>query len=324
MNKIIKSFSILTLALTAILSTGTVKAHASEQGEWVQTSGSWSFYYDGRIKAVNTIIDGKYAVDSNGAWDGVTLGTIKHYIDIDTNGYPVVTSPKTYIFVGSRGDLITTNNKEKTMGYTLISDNSNNDSNVIKVESATTTASSENTISTGNNSATEGTISYAEFTKIADDRMLELINAHRQENGVAPLTWDQTLADTSTEKCNHMIKHDYMGHSYKNSATIDIQEVCYSHNIDSENCLANYSYDIAKSGAIALANSMFNQWKASPEHNRNMLNSDWRKVGFGFSFANGTAQYASYGTQQFAVKHNGYEEHKTLGRGVPHSLADFN
>lgn len=179
-------------------------------------------------------------------------------------------------------------------------------------------------VSKDNSEATTTTITYAEFTKVADDKMLELINAHRQSNGVSPLKWDQILANTSTEKSAHMVKHNYMGHSYKNSATIDVQEVCYGHNIDSENCLANYSYAITDSGAIVLAESMFNQWKDSPEHNKNMLNPDWRNFGFGFAFSHGEAQYASYGTQQFATGHNGYEEHKTLGRNVPHSLADFN
>lgn len=251
MNKIVKSFSVLTLVLATILSTGAVKAQASEQGHWDNKHTSyivngeyvkgwqkignfWYYFTSDGTYAMDTIIDGKYHVSFMGVWDGVTL---------DTNT--------------SRTDKVSSNTTENN------------------------------------------TISYAEFTKIADDKMLELINAHREANGVQPMKWDQTLADMSTEKSEHMMKNNYVSHDYHGLSTSDVQAVAWNYHSPSENALANYAYDINKSGAINMATSMFNQWKASPGHNRNMLNPDWIQFGFGFAFSNGKAQYASYGTQQF-------------------------
>lgn len=252
MNKITKSFSILTLALATILSTGTVKAQASEQGHWDskytsyivngeyvkgwQKIGNFWYYFtsDGTY-ATETIIDGKYHVSFMGVWDGITLDT-----------------------------------------------NTGNTNNIAK------------------NATTAETISYAEFTKIADDKMLELVNAHREANGVQPMTWDQTLADMSTEKSEHMIKYNYTEHDYHGLATALVQAVGWDYHVPSENVLAtSQTFNLTEEDAKTLGIVMFNQWKASPGHNRNMLDPDWIQFGFGFAFSNGKAQYASYGTQQF-------------------------
>ena len=241
----------------------------------------------------------------------------KYYVDIDTASKPIITTPKKYTFINIQGGLSTTDNPQKAKGQNLIGSNmadvtttqafvSSNDIIQSSVIYNTQVRKSNNTIQTGNNSNSDA-ISYAEFTKIADDKMLELVNAHRVANGAGTLEWDPILAETSTEKSQHMVDHNYMEHSYKGISTGCVQEIAWKHNIDSENCLANYSYAITNTGAINLATAMFNQWKASPGHNENMLDSTWKEFGFGFSFSNGKARYESYGTQQFALKHDGYD-----------------
>lgn len=139
-------------------------------------------------------------------------------------------------------------------------------------------------------------ISYEEFTRIANEEMLRLVNKHREANGVQPLEWDDTLAKMATEKSEHMAKHQYLSHTYKGISTSIIQQIEWKVNTNGENCLTNWKYDVTKSGAKAMANSMFNQWEASPAHNAIMLADDISKIGFGFAL-NGNG---SYGTQKFA------------------------
>ena len=155
--------------------------------------------------------------------------------------------------------------------------------------------------------------------------MLELINAHRQEKGIASLVWDQTLADMATQKCEHMIKNNYMDHVFRGHDTSDIQEVGFRHNVDGENILGtSQTFNLTKDDAISLGIVMFNQWKASPGHDYAMLKPNYTKFGFGFGFSNGTAQCNSYGTQQFADNHDGYEESLTLAKGVSSNLMELN
>lgn len=230
----------------------------------------------------------KASAYGKGSWSQATDGRWFYYYDNDgTMAYDTLIDGK-YV-LGDDGSWAETlqNTSAKTR-------QNNNTTGIAQIDSTTVVAKND-------------TISYAEFTKIADDKMLELINAHRAEKGINPMEWDQTLADMSTEKDEHMIKHNYMEHVYLGQDTSWVQSVAWNHHIDGENCLANYSYNITREGAIALATSMFNQWKASPGHNASMLDSTWVKFGFGFAFSNGKAQYASYGTQQFACKHDADE-----------------
>lgn len=150
-----------------------------------------------------------------------------------------------------------------------------------------------------NNNTNSDKISLEEFTKIADDEMLRLVNEHREANGVEPLEWNDTLAMMSTEKSEHMRKYNYMAHSYKGVTTIFLQEMKYRQNTTGENALANYHYNLTKDDAVKMANSMFNQWKNSAGHNRQMINPENTEMGFGFALSNGGTTYGSYAIQQF-------------------------
>ena len=107
-------------------------------------------------------------------------------------------------------------------------------------------------------------ISLEEFTKIADDTMLDLVNKHRAEKGLNPLKWNKNLAMTSTEKSEHMRKHNYMGHVYNGVNTGYLQSLRYKMCIDGENAAANGYFALTKTDAVDIATGMFNQWKASP------------------------------------------------------------
>lgn len=178
--------------------------------------------------------------------------------------------------------------------------------------SITTVEVSQSSGANLNNNANSNKISLEEFTKIADDEMLRLVNEHREANGVEPLKWNNTLAMMSTEKSEHMRKYNYMDHVYQGHDTGRLQEMKYHQYISGENCLANYHYTLTKSDAIKMANSMFNQWKNSAGHNRQMLREDNTEMGFGFALSNGGTTYGSYGTQQFDNGTDYYSHHMTL------------
>lgn len=256
-NKMMKVSMVIALFLVTVVGIGATKASAETQGCWGHyPDGKWYYFTDSAFRvATNTVIDGKYRVDSTGAWDGITM---------DSNATQVIQNSNV-------------NQSVQNDGIAQVAKDT--DSN---------------------------TISYEEFTKIADDTMLNLVNAHRKENGLDALEWDQILANMSTEKSQHMVDHNYMGHEYKGITTLDVQSIAWKYNIDNENILDNYSFPITKDGAIAMVNSMFNLWKNSSGHDRTMLENDYRKFGFGFAFSNGKADWGSYGTQQFARKRNGY------------------
>lgn len=143
-------------------------------------------------------------------------------------------------------------------------------------------------------------ISYEEFTRIANEEMLRLVNEHRKANGVEPLEWDNTLAEMATEKSEHMVSYNYFDHLYKGIFTGTVQSIERKVKICAENILANGKYDLTENQAKSMAISMFEQWKASPGHNATMLRSSYTKIGFGFAFSNGKAKYDSYAAQIFA------------------------
>lgn len=158
---------------------------------------------------------------------------------------------------------------------------------------------SQSSCTNSNNNTNSDKISLEEFTKIADDEMLRLVNEHRAANGVEPLEWNDTLARMSTEKSEHMRKYNYMAHDYNGQMTCKLQSMKYHQYVSGENCLANYRYSLTKDNAIKMANSMFNQWKNSAGHNRQMINPDNTEMGFGFALSDGSTTYGSYATQQF-------------------------
>lgn len=254
---------------------------------WKEIYGKWYYFDNNGYRAVNKVIDNKYYVDSNGAWDGITKNVsnqekIEYYFDIDLK--TTVTTPKTYTFVNNRGGLSTTDNPKMAENEVLIDNYAGKMLINGKLQDV----------------VNNGVVSYEEFTKVADDKMLELVNAHRKDKGSDALEWDNTIAAMATEKSEHMQKHNYMAHEYKGYNTSWVQDVAWKIYTTGENCLANYKYPLTRSGAVDMATSMFNQWKDSPGHDRAMLEPDHKYLGFGFAFGDSSNTYESYATQKFS------------------------
>lgn len=236
---------------------------------WKQIGGTWYYFNDDGIMLANTLVGGKYKLDSNGKWDGKTY------------------NPTAYEDYNST--------------------------------SRQATQSAENNTISNNNSDSSNSLSYEDFTRLAEKDMFNLVNQRRQSNGIAPLQWDSTLAAMCTEKSNHMIKHNYFDHGYNGYDTSKVQSVAWKHDVSGENILANYDYPISEDGASKMTKAMFNQWKNSPGHNKAMLNPEYKMFGFGFAFSHGKAQYQSYATQQFSRSAT-YSSRIILDANTPQSL----
>lgn len=103
--------------------------------------------------------------------------------------------------------------------------------------------------------------------------LLSETNKHRVENGVAPLILNQKLNLSALTKCSDMVARDYWSHNTPDGQEpwIFITAAGYSYATAGENL--GYGYPNAS--------SVVNGWKASPEHNANLLNTRFTEVGFG-------------------------------------------
>lgn len=104
-------------------------------------------------------------------------------------------------------------------------------------------------------------------------RMIHLVNQHRARHGIAPVRVSQQLTNQSRSWSKVQAGRDQMSHGPDN---------CY------ENVAWN-NYD-------ASADAFFQQWKESPGHNRNMLESRATKIGYGMKKNASTGRY--YATMQ--------------------------
>jgi uncharacterized protein YkwD len=114
-----------------------------------------------------------------------------------------------------------------------------------------------------------------EYNKINFDSLsletIKLINKYRKENGLLVLSVDQSLNDYSKNWGKTMCDNETLSHS-------DIQ----SKGIIAENIYGIFVYgtffcnvDYFKKEPL----SIFDSWKSSPYHNKNMLNGNATKIG---------------------------------------------
>jgi uncharacterized protein YkwD len=142
----------------------------------------------------------------------------------------------------------------------------------------------------------------AEFTK--------LINAHRAANGVAPL---KTNSDAQKAA---LIQSDYLastlhvennkvkskiGHLHPDFPNVtdrlaEVNPVTAEKFITGENAAVQLNPNIANMTSKEIAVLFFEQWKASPDHNKNMLLDDYTQYGLAVSVSQATSTYTFPGT----------------------------
>lgn len=104
-------------------------------------------------------------------------------------------------------------------------------------------------------------------------RMIRLVNEHRAKHGIAPVRVSQQLTNQSRNWSQVQANRDHMSHG-------------------PDNCYEN----VAWNNYSSTADTFFQQWKESPGHNRNMLESRATKIGYGMKKNASTGRY--YATMQ--------------------------
>ena len=154
-----------------------------------------------------------------------------------------------------------------------------------------------------NGAWTSSTLSKVEFEKLVSDVMLQLVNEHRQANGVEPLTEVSDLMITAKGKSQHMADNNYFDHNYNGIDCFSLIKQLYNTDVSGENIIYTsetfsengYSTD----GARNLAYKLFDMWKNSPGHNENMLKSDFKEFGFGIAYGQYNGYSVVFATQHF-------------------------
>lgn len=115
-----------------------------------------------------------------------------------------------------------------------------------------------------------GVLGYA--TDISIEKLLELTNQKRIENGLNPLTLDPQLCQAANAKANDMFTNNYWSHNSPSGVSPwdFILGAGYHYVYAGE----NLAKDFANSEGVVSA------WMASPTHRDNIINPKYRDIGF--------------------------------------------
>jgi uncharacterized protein YkwD len=118
-----------------------------------------------------------------------------------------------------------------------------------------------------------------------------LINQYRAQNGRAPLQVSVALTASSKWMSVDMATKDYFSHTDSLSRDPFARMAAFSYTY------SGYSGENIAAGN-ASAEDTFTQWKNSPGHNANMLESSYNVIGVGRAYA-ATSSYGWYWTTDF-------------------------
>ncbi len=125
-------------------------------------------------------------------------------------------------------------------------------------------------------------------------RVLDLTNQFRAQNGVAPLSLNPELNAAALNHSTDMALQDYFSHTGKDGSSPGdrMNQVGYASYGWGENIAAGYT----------TPEQVVQGWINSPGHRANMLNPSYTELGVGYyHFANdtGSVNYTNYWTQDF-------------------------
>ncbi len=127
---------------------------------------------------------------------------------------------------------------------------------------------------------------------VEEQRLLELINGYRQENGVGPLVSSGVLSMSAARHSEDMAAHGFLSHSTKESSY-------YPSGSGPADRAAREGYptNVYTAENIALgqqtAEEVFEDWRGSPEHNAAMLGEQYTAAGIGHVDSYWTADFGS-------------------------------
>ena len=125
-----------------------------------------------------------------------------------------------------------------------------------------------------------------------EQAFLQLINDHRQQNGLAALSPSDTLDRSAQWKSDHMANNNYFAHDDTPINRTWIQRI--------RDCGYGYQTSIGENIAAGMdtAAEAFDAWKNSPGHNANMLGAGYTAIGIGRAY-NAGSTYDWYWSTEF-------------------------
>ncbi len=257
---------------------------------WIKDNGKW-YYLDstGKVQTGVVKVNGKtYCLNTAGEMEtGNVIVNNKTY-NCSSNGQVVGTKvPTVDKEFDANSNVVKDNNQGTTNSGTTTSTGGTTATPTPPVTPATNTSTDTTTVDVKGLPQLPKSYSI-KVQASAEDKILELMNAKRVEAGLKPLILDNTLAQVSRYKSDHMIQYNYFDHTNPDGTkwTDWLQTVGYKYTTTGENIAYNSSDPV----------ELFNQWWNSPGHKANMMNSSYTKVGIGV--VQGDNKYM--GTQEFS------------------------
>ena len=140
------------------------------------------------------------------------------------------------------------------------------------------------------------------YSKVCD-RLNFLVNAHRGTNNKTTLSISSDYKISSKDKSQDMVDNNYFAHERDGKDFQTLNTELSGVKVFGENIAMNYFQDIkTEADANNIADTLFDQWKTSPSHNKNMLEDSWKSMGFGYAKGKEESGY----TPVYATEHFGY------------------
>jgi uncharacterized protein YkwD len=114
--------------------------------------------------------------------------------------------------------------------------------------------------------------STAEFSTVTSNRIIELTNESRQQEGYSVLIRSSKLDASAMAKARHMIENNYFAHDCPNDGTTPwefFKDADYNYTFAGENLAMNFSE----------AEEAMQAWLDSPSHRANVMNNNYSEIG---------------------------------------------
>jgi len=131
-------------------------------------------------------------------------------------------------------------------------------------------------------------------SEITPNRVIELVNLARQEEGLKPLIKSDVLTKVAQDKLDDMIKNGYFAHTSPNGKTpwSWFVEEGYDYKYAGENLAINFTS----------AENQQEAWMKSFTHRKNILNIDYQEIGVAFGAGEINGKMSLITVQEFGAR----------------------
>lgn len=151
---------------------------------------------------------------------------------------------------------------------------------------------------------------------VIENEIMRLVNEYRASLGITPYGIEPKIIEAARIRAKESATKGYYGHTRPNGTSFStvFTEVGYSSGGASAENLTGFTNHIIGQNYFTctdaelkkVAQEMFNGWKASPDHNKNMINTTRTKMGVGVysvkkAMTNGEIAVFFYGIQLFTL-----------------------